>query len=154
MNLYKFCKETKNFFPAHPQGYATGEDIYNDTYEITSGGIAPLDFIAENQYFRIVGSLFNDGIYKNTPEELSKLTDEIFLGAIWAMAVPPDVLDLIEDISEWEAKYSAAINSPFTSESFDGYSYSKSNATSGQANISWQSQFKNAVNAYRRLSII
>jgi hypothetical protein len=66
------------------------------------------------------------------------------------MAVPPDVIDLVDKISEWEQKYSAMLNSPYTSESFDGYSYSKS----VDKQISWKSQFASEINSYRRLSIL
>lgn len=141
MNLYKFCLETRNFFEV---------DIQCGSFSIISGGIALPDFISENQYFRIVGSKFNDGVYKNNPGELGKLIPEDFKGAIWGMAVPPDVIDLVNRISEWEQKYFAILNSPYTSESFDGYSYSKS----ADKKTSWKSQFASEINSYRRLSIL
>jgi hypothetical protein len=141
MNLYKFCLETRNFFEV---------DIQCGSFSIISGGIALPDFISENQYFRIVGSKFNDGVYKNNPDELGKLIPEDFKGAIWGMAVLPDVIDLVNRISEWEQKYSTILNSPYTSESFDGYSYSKS----ADKKTSWKSQFASEINSYRRLSIL
>ena len=140
MNLYNFCLETRNFF---------AKTQHCGEFTITTGGIAPLDFIAENQYFRIIGSKFNDGVYKNNPDGLGKLIPEEFKGAVWSMAVPPDVIELINNISEWEQKNKTVINSPYTSESFDGYSYSKS-----EKNTSWKTQFASEINSYRRRSIL
>ena len=69
--LTELCAEVKNYFI---------QEIFFDTYEIKGGKIAPLDFLQNNQYFRIVGSVFNDGVYQNTA--YLTLTDEIFSGAV------------------------------------------------------------------------
>lgn len=88
--LTEVCAELRNYFV---------KDIHNGTFEIVGGKITPLDFIQENQYFRIVGSVFNDGVYKNTADLV--LTDEIFSGSVWAMAVPPTLIALAEDIKKY-----------------------------------------------------
>lgn len=107
------------------------------------------------QYFRIIGSVFNDGVHQYPDSDMS---DEEFDGAVWEMKVPQEVVDLAEDISEWVEKYGSIDSpamSPFNSESFAGYSYSKSTGTSGpdgnESSNSWQSVFKSRLNMWRKL---
>ena len=117
------------------------------TYE--DGTALPL---LSNQYFRIVGSILNDGVYKNDGE--TDLEDEEFSGAVWAMAVPPDFISLVEEISKWCADNATAINSPYQSESFGGYSYSKGYAASGSGGttgITWQTQFASRLGPWRKI---
>lgn len=139
--LTEICAEIRNYFVS---------DIHNGTFEIVGGKITPLDFIQENQYFRIVGSVFNDGVYKYTADLV--LTDEIFSGSVWAMAVPPSVVALAEEIKKYnesdEAKPSA-----YTSESFGGYSYSKATDENG-APMGWKKVFASRLNKYRRISVL
>ena len=139
--LTEICAEIRNYFVS---------DIHNGTFEIVGGKITPLDFIQENQYFRIVGSVFNDGVYKYTDK--LELTDEKFIGSVWAMAVPPSVVALAEEIKKFnesdEAKPSA-----YTSESFGGYSYSKATDSNGVP-LTWQKVFANRLNKYRRISVL
>lgn len=139
--LTEICAEIRNYFVS---------DIHNGTFEIVGGKITPLDFLQENQYFRIVGSVFNDGVYKNTAD--LKLTNEVFCGSVWAMAVPPSVVALAEEIKKFnesdEAKPSA-----YTSESFGGYSYSKATDENG-APMGWKKVFASRLNKYRRISVL
>ncbi len=120
--------------------------------------------LQEGQYFRIIGSIFNDGCYTYTPHGTEGdetpsdpvLRDEEFTGAVWTMAVPKDVLDLADEISAWRAKYEGADSpalSPYNSESFGGYSYSKSagNNASGATGTTWQSVFGNRLIRYRKV---
>ena len=139
--LTEVCAEIRNYFV---------KDIHNGTFEIVGGKITPLDFIQENQYFRIVGSVFNDGVYQNTADLV--LTDEVFSGSVWSMAVPPSVVDLAEEIKKYnesdEAKPSA-----YTSESFGGYSYTKATDENGSP-IGWKKVFASRLNPYRRISVL
>jgi len=119
-------------------------------FEISGGKIVDSDFteaIQEGQYFRIVGSVFNDGIYKNTND--LELTDELFVGAVWLMAIPKEVVALSDEIDEWISKNANVINSPYQSESFGGYSYSKATSTDG--GLTWQSFFANRLNKWRKI---
>lgn len=109
--------------------------------------------LIEGQYFRIVGSLLNDGVHQYPSEGLK---DETFDGAIWSMALPPAVLSLSEEIDSWQAKHGGVNSyamSPYNSESFGGYSYSKSSGGSaeGGGNGGWQSAFANRLNSWRKL---
>ena len=81
------------------------------------------------------------------------LRDETFDGAIWAMAVPTEFLHLEEEIKAWRTQYENAANSPFQSESFAGYSYTKSstNGNSGGSVTGWQGVFASRLNKWRKL---
>lgn len=145
VTLTDFCGECRNYFI---RGAA---DIHFGTYEISGGFIQPLDFLQEGQYFRICGSVFNDGVWVYP---FDGLRDEIFTGSVWAMSVPSDALALADEIDRWAEKNGEAINSPYQSESFDGYSYTKSysGAASGAASaITWQGQFASRLNRFRKL---
>lgn len=106
---------------------------YDDTYTIEDGGIT-LPFLVDGQYFRIVGSLFNDGVYQYPAE----LTDETFDGSVWALAIPKAFLSTVEEITAWTAKNGDG--GAYTSESFGGYSYSKATNSKGMA-VGWRDVF-------------
>lgn len=141
--LTSLCKELNNWFDVSRQF---------GTFTIDSNRIEGVE-LQNGQYFRIVGSVFNDGVYQYPAEELK---DETFDGAIWAMAIPAEVIALADKIDEWQAKYGAvdsANMSPYNSESFGGYSYSKSgggSATDGKGGT-WQSVFANELKRYRKV---
>ena len=148
--ITELCQELKNWFDRdQPKIY--------DTFEISEGRIVTdtfTDKIQGNQYFRIIGSVFNDGVHKYT-DELA-LTDETFEGAIWLMAIPKSFLALNDKIDEWEGKYGgvdSAAMSPFNSESFGGYSYTKSGGGNGSGSgaSTWQSAFASELNRWRKI---
>lgn len=113
MPLFEMCAECKNFF-------STENDRHKGIFTVKDGAFAPLDFLQEGQYFRVVGSKFNDGVYQY-PD--ANLTDETFTGEVWAMRVPPAFIELSERIDAWMAKNAETLKTPFASESFAGYSY-------------------------------
>ena len=137
--LTEICAELRNYFEV-PNGRHFG------TFTINGGSIAPLDFLQEGQHFRIVGSVFNDGVYQY---HATSLTDEVFEGAVWAMAVPPTLIALSAEIEEYN-KSDAGKPSPFTSESFGGYSYTKATDANGVP-IGWQKAFASRLNKWRKL---
>lgn len=102
--------------------------------------------LLEGQYFRIIGSLLNDGVHQFPAE----LKDETFDGAVVMMGVPADFLALVEDIEGWSTKYGSAVTSPYSSESFAGYSRSL-RGTAGGEGSTWQSVFASRLNAWRKL---
>lgn len=152
--ISELCKELNNWF-----NY-TQPKMFGD-FVVTGGAIdsaaGNLNTLLQNgQYFRIVGSVFNDGVYQYPAEGL---TDERFEGAVWAMAVPPEIIALSDEIDAWKEKYGGIDSeamSPFTSESFGGYSYTKgsraSNSTgSGGGGNGWESVFADRLNRWRKL---
>lgn len=134
------------------------------TYTIVDGAIS-LPFLQEGQRLWIVGSAFNDGVYIYHSDGLlnddgdaeAGLQDETFAGTICALAVPPAVIALSEEIRQWVEKYGDSINSPFVSESVIGvYSYEKlsgSKVGGGSPIISWQDVFEKRLNRWRKLSL-
>ncbi len=122
--------------------------IYPGEYTVEGGGIA-LPFLKDGQYFRIIGSVFNDGLHKYGPD-METLTDETFDGAVWALAIPKAVIELSEEVATWQKEYKATIESPYTSESFGGYSYTKSSGADGTGG-GWKTAFASRLKPYRRL---
>ncbi len=116
------------------------------------GGELIVNFLQTNQYFKIGGSVLNDGVFQYPATDLQ---DEEFEGVIYSMAVPRSLLDLTEEIQGWVDKFGEASASPYQSESFGGYSYNKgsvvgNNGKSGM--VTWQSVFGTRLNAYRKIS--
>lgn len=140
--LEELMRECRNWFVI-PNGVHLG------TFAIKDGSIA-LPFLAMGQYFRIIGSVFNDGVYQYGADSL---TDETFNGVVWALSVPAAFVSLADDVEAWRNKYENAANSPFQSESFAGYSYTKSSAigNSGGSVTGWQSVFAARLNKWRKI---
>lgn len=140
--LEELMRECRNWFKV-PDG------AYSGTFTIKDGSIA-LPFLAVGQYFRIIGSVFNDGVYRYGADSL---TDETFNGVVWALSVPAAFVSLADDVEAWRNKYENAANSPFQSESFAGYSYTKSSASgnSGGSVTGWQSVFAARLNKWRKI---
>ena len=132
------CEYLRNWFPM--------EKLFGD-FTISGGAIQDQDLV-EGQYFRIIGSKLNDGVWKFGTDELK---DETFSGAVWLMAVPPAVEKIAKQISDWQAKYGTVdAMSPYTSESFGGYSYSKP-ASSDWSVGGWQAAFGSALAPWRKI---
>lgn len=149
------------------------------TFTIENGSIA-LPFLRENQFFRIVGSTWNDGVYiysqdsfivrSSTWEEVMNgnlnweevraktwgdlvehdLVDEVFYGAIWPMRMPRAFLELSKKIAEYNESDAAKV-SPFTSESISGhYSYTKASPSDN----SWEKVFASKLKRWRKVANI
>lgn len=150
MSLTELCQGLNNWFERAK---------YFGKFTIEGGKINLSDLVTDGsiqdgQFFRVIGSLFNDGVHQYKSVNMEELTDEVFEGAIWAMAVPPAVIDLSNRITEWEGKYGDLVSSPYSSESFGGYSYVKAGAGSGNtgsAGPTWQSTFASELNRYRKI---
>ncbi len=149
MTLTELCHELNNYFDRNLLKL-------HGAFEISGGRIVDTDFaeaIQDNQYFRIIGSVFNDGVWKNDNE--LALTDEVFVGTVWLMAIPKDFIELCEEMDDWEAEHAKDIMSPFQSESFGGYSYSK--AAGGRSNsggnsiVSVYDMFATRLNKWRKI---
>ena len=121
--------------------------IHSGTFTIEGGGIT-LPFLADGQYFRICGSVFNDGLHQYN---VLDLIDETFNGTIWALAIPKAVIDLSKEIEKWQEKNGEASVSPYQSESFGGYSYSKATDAETGGAVTWQSAFKQQLSAWRKI---
>ena len=145
--LTQVCQYLRNWFERTKYigdfVIANGELTYGD------GSSLPL---LSGQYYRIVGSVLNDGVHRKGEE--GSLSDESFHGSVWSMAVPPVVVELAADIESWVSSNLAAVNSPYQSESFAGYSYTLRGGvnSSGQAvGATWQSQFEARLAPWRKI---
>lgn len=145
--MTELCQELRNWFIM---------ERHRGRYQIV-GGTLTADFLQDGQYYRIIGSIFNDGVHiYGSPAEL--LRDETFDGEVWGMAVPPAVIELADRIKEWRDKYMSSDSpflSPYSSESFGGYSYTKgsnlSSVTSGNSATGWKATFASELNKWRKI---
>ena len=138
--LEQVLMNIRNWFPVEG-------GIHSGTFTIKDGGIT-LPFLADGQYFRICGSVFNDGLHQYN---VLDLTDETFTGTIWALAIPKAVIELADEIQKWQEKNGEASVSPYQSESFGGYSYSKATDAETGGAVTWQSAFKQQLSAWRKI---
>ena len=135
--LTELCRELRNWFLV---------EQYFGEFTITDGEIDDTNIdLQPNQYYRIIGSVFNDGVHQH---KQVTLTDETFNGAVWTMAVPAEVVTLANDINDFVTEYGKA--SPYTSESWGGYSYTKATGEDGGA-ITWKTAFASRMNNWRKV---
>lgn len=109
-----------------------------------------LPFLQDGQYYRICGSVFNDGLHKYG-DASDVLQDETFEGTVWALAIPKAVVDIVEKIDEWQTKNGAAVESPYSSESFGGYSYTIATDSKTGNRATWETVFRSQLAPYRKL---
>jgi hypothetical protein len=115
MDLTELLNQLNNHFE---------REFQDGTFVISSGSI---DGIKLNcpalSYVQIIGSIMNDGVYQvdtftNGLLGISGLKDETFTGTIIALSVPKDIINLVNEITDYEANQSKGI----TSESIPNYS--------------------------------
>lgn len=147
--LTQICQYLRNWFE---------RDRWTGAFQVSGGVLtdadgAPLSLL-DGQYFRVIGSVLNDGVHKYGGET-DTLTDEPeFSGAVWSMAVPPGLIELADEITTWIETNQTALNTPYQSESFGGYTYSlrAGSADAGASGgITWQSQFAARLAPWRKI---
>lgn len=130
-------------------------------YTISGGVISPSFGAEEGDRFYVCMSRRNNGVYtfhangiKNDDDtEAAGLRDETFAGTIRVCSVPPALLTLSEEISQWVETYSAQLSSPIQSESFNGYSCtlkSGNGGSGGSGPLTWRDQFGKSLERWRR----
>lgn len=150
--LTEICAEIKNYFTYQ-------SDKHFGDFSIVAGQIVP-SLTIPTDYIRIVGSHLNDGVHKRGQNGFELVDEGEFHGAIWIMSPPKDFLDLADEIAAWQQKnggIDSPAMSPFSSESFGGYSYSKGSSGGGAsgtgATNTWQGAFGKRLNIYRRIRV-
>jgi len=141
--LERILREIKNYFI---------QEVYVGDFSIQNGSL-DVSFLKNDQYFKIHGSTFNDGVYQFPTDSLK---DEDFSGEVWALAIPATVISLADDIGKWLEENDPVLKTPFSSESFGGYSYVKqspvhSNNSSGTSAVSWKTIFADDLNEWRKI---
>lgn len=148
--IYEICSRIHNFFYFG--------DALKGTFTIENHSIM-IPSLLVGQYYEIFGSALNDGVYKYGDSSIS-LKDETFTGEIRPMSLPPKFESLCGEIKTWCDKYLSADSessalSPFNSESFGGYSYSKSTGGAGNGTglsaSDWMSVFASRLSPWRKL---
>lgn len=146
--LTEICQYLRNWFD-HDE-FHNYLPNWRGTFTIADGALSYSGNILPGQYFRIIGSAFNDGVHKFGDGDL---TDETFTGVIQSMNIPLVIIQLAQDIADWQEKYgslSSEAMSPFQSESFGGYTYSKSGGDVGSAAGTWQGMFQQRLAPWRK----
>jgi hypothetical protein len=149
--LTEVCHEVNNYFRRD------SIRINLSVSDHTPSGI-PDGFLQEGQFFLIEGSIFNDGVHKWLASGTNLRDEQECSCNVWSLAIPQEFLDLVAEISAWNEVYGGATSaalSPFASESFGGYSYSKSSGGSssdGSADGSnWKTAYASRLNKWRRV---
>lgn len=151
--LQQVCESLHNYFLGSSQ---------SGTYTIANGAISPAPVLKEGQRFLVSGSDLNDGIYtwhetgiKNDDDDAGAgMSDETFSGALIGLSVPPQVIALSAEIKTWVDQYGAAVNSPYTSESFGGYSYTRAAGKNGSGAAGWQEVFKDRLSRWKKVAFL
>lgn len=143
MNYTEFFQFLKNWFD-YSRIFGRFQISKNGEITMIDGGTDMAALLSSDQFIRVIGSKFNDGVWRYP---LSSGRAEEFDGAVWAMAVPPALVELAAEIDSYNSKNKDALDSPFASESFGGYSYSKENG--GAAG--WRDHFAARLTPWRKL---
>ena len=151
--LEEICQNLRNWFCDYTKG-----DVISGSFAIHNGVISGIGKtvvpeIETGTYYRIVGSYKNNGVYLAGTDVP---VDETFNGQLWFLHFPAAFLALVKEISDWQELNGGAdsINmSPFNSESFGGYSYTKGGSSSagGGNATTWQQQYASRLNAWRKI---
>ena len=115
------------------------------------------DSLLYGQWYRIEVSYLNDGLHQHPATDLN---DEVFDGTSSKLAIPSAVINLADEIGEWRDAYEAsalkALEGPYSSESFGGYTYSlRDDGTAQGASgglTGWQAMFASRLNPWRKIS--
>lgn len=148
----------------HIRNYFIWEHHIGD-FSISGGMLSPHDFLLDGQRFYITGSYLSDGVYTYHPDGIKNdddsvevdLKDEDFSGVVYALAVPPTFIALVQQIGEWVGKFGNVANNPYQSESFNGYSYTKASGGAGSGasgGSTWQDVFRSQLNEWRKVTFL
>ena len=137
--LEELLRALRNWFAC---GKATGR------IRVEGGALVPPErlALADGQYIRVTGSVFSDGLHR---WPCTDLPDEEFVGTVWALAIPQAVVDLADEIAAWQTEHAKELDSPYASESFGGYSYTRVGGDGSP--ITWRQQFKARLDPWRKL---
>ena len=136
MHLQACMEKIKNYF--------VPESAEKRTYTISGGVISPSFGAEEGDRFYVCMSRRNNGVYtyhadgimNDDDTEVAGLCDETFAGTIRVCSVPPAVLALSREKSQWEETHSGELNGTLASENFNGYSYTLKTGKNGGA-LTW-----------------
>lgn len=137
--LERLLMDLNNWFPV---------DKRPGMYTIEGGSIT-LPFLKDGQYFRVIGSVFSNGLHRYG-SDMEALEDETFAGSVWALAIPKAVIAIADEAEARLKEQEKALYSGYQSESFGGYAYSKGTAGDG-VDAFLRANFGARLAPYRRL---
>ena len=142
--LTELCQELRNWFD---RARYIGHITLDADGGVFCNGVAI--GLLEDQYYRVINSTFADGVHIY-PDADNK--QESFDGAVWAMAVPPDFLALVQEIEDWNANVRPKMLGPYSSEnlSSSGYNYQRQSAED-MAKADYKTVFGARLNKWRKL---
>ena len=135
--ITQICRHIKNYFEY---------EFHPGSYTVSDGKISPCDFLIEGDFYRISGSRYNDGVHRHPASDLK---DESFDGIVSLMALPDGFLKTVSEIESYCSSDDTSA-SPYLSESFGGYSYTRLTGSDG-VGIPWQRAFKSRLNEWRKI---
>ena len=140
VTLFELLCYLRNFFPGLHWQF-TGEEITQNRLIIP--GLETGDF------YLIEGSRRNNGIHEYGDADLR---NEVYSGIVTEICVPAEVLAILEEINTWQEKNAEAVQSPYQSESFGGYSYTKASSSySSGESVSWKTVFAPRLRQWRKI---
>lgn len=147
--LTKICNYLKNFFETER---IIGDVVISEGKVSVNGNAVE---IAKDAYFALFHQHFVTGVFKYGTDELA---DGSFRGAVWLMDIPKAIFDAAEWGEAWNAQHGNAdsqANTPFDSESFGGYAYTKaqSSTSANGSSVFNNAQFIAMILPYRRIRL-
>lgn len=140
VSLFELLMHLRNFFPGMKWQFF-GEEITEKRLSLPG--------LENGDYYLIEGSRRNDGIHVYGNQDLR---NEVFSGTVTEICVPDALLNLLDEINQWQEKNGEAVANPYQSESFGGYSYTKANVSNGNGeSMSWKTAFGPRLRAWRKL---
>lgn len=140
VSLYELLMYLRNFFPGMKWQFF-GEEITEKRLSLPG--------LENGDYYLIEGSRRNSGIHRYGDVDLR---NETFTGIVTEICVPKEVLSLLDEINTWQGKNGETVASPYQSESFGGYSYTKANTNNGnEESMSWKTAFGPRLRAWRKM---
>lgn len=143
--MTELCQEIRNWFD---RARYIGSITVGPDGGVFCDGIAVC--LADGQYYRVIGSTFADGVHIYPDADTKQ---ESFDGAVWAMAVPPDFLALVQEIEDWNTNARPKMLGPYSSEnlSSSGYSYQRQSAEDMAKAADYKTVFGARLNKWRKL---
>lgn len=140
ITLLELLRYLRNFFPGEKWSFSASD---------IRGGRLALPGLENGDYYLIEGSRRNDGIHVYGEDDLKP---ESVGGTATELRIPAALLEALGEINAWQEKNAAVLESPYTSESFGGYSYTKAGGASGDGDgLSWRTVFGARLRQWRKL---
>ena len=143
----------------HIHNWFVYDEIFVDDCAVEGGSLPASVSIPNGAWYRVQGSLFNDGLHQHPADDL---VDETFSGTVTICAIPRVLLSIVDEIADYidamNESDASVRGAKFQSESFDGYTYtikgdSRANSASGGVSglTGWQAAFRTDLNPWRKM---